>query len=121
MSKYRYKDYVCPQCWQKITKCKCKYQSWALIMIDEAIQDAIKILNNKRLKTEYCCAGHYKGEGAYTEIQVQFFKKPNSYPEGWTNRDRNIWYGFEPRNENEFKEIQKREIENLIKWANSNP
>lgn len=86
-------------------------------MIDAPIQKAIKILNDNGKTTRYCCAGHYRGENKFCEIQVLFFKAVDSAPDGWKKSKENICYDFFPKNIEEFKAIQEKEINKLIEWG----
>ena len=54
-----YKRYVCSSCYRQITECTCEHLPWQLLQIDEAIQDHIRILNEKGYYTKACCEGHY--------------------------------------------------------------
>ena len=117
---YHYKDYVCPKCFRQITKCNCERQSWHLIMIDYAIQEAIKTLNDNGLITAFCCAGHYKKPHKMVEIQVKFAHKIKNAPEGWKiNNNNNIYFDFHPKSREEFEIVQNKEIQKLIEWGNN--
>lgn len=54
-----YKNYVCPNCFEQIDKCKCKSLPWNLIQIDIGIQETVRELNKKGYRTVYCCESHY--------------------------------------------------------------
>ena len=56
--KLRNKDFVCPYCFNNITKCDCNNYIEYLIRIDRNIQEHIRILNDKGYKTRFCCEGH---------------------------------------------------------------
>lgn len=88
-------------------------------MIDAPIQEAIKILNDNGRKTMYCCAGHYRGSGELCEIQVVFTSFTDSAPKGWKkNYERGIvYFDFRPKDKEEFRTIQEREINKLIEWG----
>lgn len=88
-------------------------------MIDEPIQKAIKILNDKGITTRFCCSGHFDN-GKYTEIQVKFRNNIDNAPLGWkiSNGD-NIYFPIKSKSKEEFIQIQTREIQNLIDWAKS--
>ena len=69
-SKALYKNYVCPICFRQLPECTCPFfPPWSLIMIDEGIQDCVRILNEKGYTTSGSCEGHYTGKiGANTGI-----------------------------------------------------
>lgn len=114
--KKSYKDYVCPKCFSKIDECKCQTQSYTLLMIDEPIQKAIKILNEKLYYTEACCAGHYQ-RSKLSSMYIYFSFFPNSMPQGWIKSGNGIYYNFKPQSKKEFVEIQTRELAKLNKWV----
>lgn len=88
-------------------------------MIDAPIQKAIKTLNENDKKTMYCCAGHYRGPNELCEIQVMFVDVVDSAPKGWKkNYERgNIYFDFRPKDKEDFRTIQEREINKLIEWG----
>ena len=120
-----WKSFVCPKCFNQINNCTCKFIPDYLIGIDEEMQYAIKILNQKRYVTQYCCCGHTNvktEDGKYfLSMYIQFANNIDivSVPDGW-NKDRNnaiyskIYY---PKTKKLFYEIQKQELEKLNKWV----
>ena len=58
-TKAAYMNYVCGRCFHKLHECTCAFAPWTLIMIDEGIQDCVRILNEKGYQTTGCCEGHY--------------------------------------------------------------
>lgn len=114
--KKSYKDYVCPKCFFKIDKCNCQTQSYTLLMIDEPIQKAIKILNEKLYYTESCCAGHYQ-RSKLSSMYICFSFFPSNIPQDWIKSGNGIYYNFKPQNKKEFVETQIRELAKLNSWA----
>lgn len=117
MSK-RYKDYVCPNCFKRLTQCNCNSAPWELIQIDAKIQDAIRVLNGKGYYTRYSCEGHYNGKKGVVEGYILFDVTPNNCPQGWRKSKNRIYYHVKPMSKKEFIEEQEKNIEALNKWAN---
>lgn len=113
------KNYVCPRCWQRIEHCTCDYAPYNLIMIDEALQEAIRTLNYKGYYTEASCAGHYYKSDATVSIYISFYQwQINIIPEGWKHIGKGIYYFFIPKTKAEFKILQTNEINKLLNWIN---
>lgn len=110
----RQKDYVCPNCFERVNKCRCKNESYYLIMIDFPLQEIIKTLNNKGYKTVSCCAGHK--EKAKSCLFIMFAKPIESFPEGFTMDKNNcIRYWF--KDKSDYKAEQEKALQSLKKWC----
>lgn len=136
MSKYHnYKDYVCNNCFYQLDKCNCAFDPLVLIQIDENIQYAVRLLNEKGYATECCCEGHYddKIKGGYIYISFAQRYAPHVFPDGWKiSRDNNKYHPtisvgmriksnskIESRRKKQFEAKKKEAINNLNKWADS--
>lgn len=108
-------DYVCPKCFNQIENCVCKYQPYSLIWIDEQLQYAIKILNQKGYITGSCCEGHF--EDYKKRIFIAFVNSINSCPNDWKLNHNLIYYDIKTNDNLEFEQMQKEEIEKLNKWV----
>ena len=108
----RQRNYVCPNCFERINKCKCKIQSYYLIMIDYPLQEIIKTLNNKGYKTISCCAGHK----AKSCLFVMFAKPIGSLPVGFVMDKNNcIRYWF--KDKSDYKAEQEKALQSLKNWC----
>lgn len=86
MRKINYTDYVCDKCFYQLPDCKCyKFIAPTLIEVDEKIQYAVRVLNQKGWKTRYSCEGHFDEDDQVGQIYIAFDKdvKLPSAPEGW--------------------------------------
>lgn len=119
MIKHTAKDYVCPKCFNRINKCICNYSTDNLIMIDYKIQNAIKILNQKKYYTTACCEGHYRGKNIDTSIYITFKNIPLTIPYNWHKSRNGFYYYIKPKNKKQFKEEQKTGLENLYTWIST--
>lgn len=67
---------VCPECWNLLEECSCRNLPNRAIQIDGGIYPAVRDLNRKGYKTNFCCEGHWREAyncycGAYL-----LFRKP---------------------------------------------
>ena len=113
------KNYVCPNCFEQINKCKCSDSGYYIIMVDYKMQYAIRGLNNKHYYTSACCEGHYQKNNTI-KAYILFKNKPVSCPVGWRYK-RNGLYFDSPivTNKKKFIELQNEAINNLNKWVDS--
>ena len=120
MRRIRAKDYVCPNCFQRPSKCKCDFIPWHLVMIDEKLQYAIQVLNRKHYLTEACCEGHFKkGQKVYMYISFAHGEAPG-IPEGWKSSSRgNINYCLKADTKDDFEKQKNIGLEILNKWVDS--
>lgn len=109
------KDYVCPLCFNQIENCTCIYPSFTLIMIDNQIQDAVRILNQKGYRTMDSCEGHI--ENMIPNTYISFYEPIKSAPVGFTNEGKVIRKIYSCDNKKTFNKEKKEAIENLNKWA----
>lgn len=115
-----YRNYVCPYCFYQINKCICKvYPPYALIQIDEGIQEIVRELNRKGYKTKYSCEGHF--DYSYN-IYIKFYEKYNfpKLPKGFTKSDFVIEHIMtETDNEDKFNQEKKEYLSLLKEWVKS--
>ena len=114
----QYKNYVCPNCFEKINHCQCEKTPETLIMIDSKMQYAIKILNQKYYYTQACCEGHYNKHNLICTY-IYFKRKINSCPIGWKKRGLGIYFDYNIKSKKDFAEQQKKAINNLNTWVDS--
>lgn len=121
----RYKDYVCPVCYNTLDSCTCKNQPWRLIMIDKNMQEIIRTLNKKGYITTNCCESHYNRT---ISIYVQFldvYEFPN-LPDTFTlSRDKkSVGYRFTAKDRKTlegYEKLKAEKIDIFKKWANDLP
>lgn len=127
-----YRDFVCSKCLRQLPECKCEYNYYGLINIDEGIQDTIRILNEKKYTTTGCCEGHYRNENDLEYVgndiifvsfafNVKFDKEPIDFK--WNNRKNMYYYELKSRGKTK-EEYYKDKIEHLkilLDWAESLP
>jgi hypothetical protein len=96
-------------------------------MIDRNIQEHIRILNEKRYKTCYCCEGHYDPICAsiYISFANDYKVNENSIiPDGFrlSNKNRTLTYTFKRRiSEEEFQTIKEQKLKELLEWSKNLP
>jgi hypothetical protein len=127
-SKKMYEEYVCPDCFNTVDKCVCKiYPPRHIIHIDKDIQEHIRILNQKGYKTVFSCSSHWKDyKNSVTEIYIYFVNwvEFSNIPYGFTKDTKHniIRYKYSKNlSDEEFKQIQKEQLYNLLKWCNELP
>ena len=119
---YKYRDYVCPYCFNQVDKCKCKQKPESLVMIDKNLQSAIRTLNQKGYKTFGCCEGHFYRHDVEHYILFHQTVELDSIPSGFkkANHYKKISYRYHDRNNEENFELEKQKaIENLNEWIDS--
>lgn len=124
-SKAAYINYVCPYCWNTLNKCTCSlFPPYHLILIDENIQEHIRILNEKGYRTMGCCEGHDKVcISTYIAFARDYFKDED-IPIGFKyNRKRKIVsYTYSTKlSKDDMKELKKKKIEALLEWCKNLP
>lgn len=65
-----YRQYVCSSCFRQLTECTCSTLPRDLIHMDEAIQDHVRLLNEKGYYTSGSCEGHYRDGRADLTLQI---------------------------------------------------
>lgn len=116
-SKKNSKNYVCPICFNQIQNCTCIYPSYNLIMVDNRIQEAVRVLNQKGYTTVDSCEGHF--ENMIPNTYISFVKRINSTPIGFENEGRVIRKIYNCSNKNSFEKEKREAIKNLNDWANN--
>lgn len=100
--------YVCYTCFKRVNECTCEfYPPTSLIMIDEAMQDIVRIMNEKGFRTMGCCESHYKGVCQCIYVAIGSFKyEITTFPEGF------VWNRYRHSLAHEYKRnISKEEFE----------
>lgn len=118
LKNHKYIDYVCPQCFNQLPNCTCKFDSYNLIMIDNEIQYAIRELNKKNIYTETCCGGHYNNEyKEATSTYISFTSTPKTMPKNWKRRSNTLYYKFNVDNVDDFDKEKIKAINELNNWV----
>lgn len=92
-----------------------------LILVDEPLQKAIQKLNDAKLYTVDCCAGHFEDE--IPNMYISFFKKINNAPQQFKLEKNNTVIRHIYKNlksKTEFRKEQEEILENLNEWINEN-
>ena len=117
-----FSGYVCPKCFRQVDACTCERGSQHLIQIDEGVQDAVRILNEKGYPTRYCCESHY--QSVNTQVYVSFGQEWGfqTLPEGFAyNRThRMVLHRYNPRlTQEQFDAEKQRSLKALLDWCTS--
>lgn len=124
MRKY-YKNYVCPQCFEQLSKCKCDNYPQRLLHIDLNIQKIIRDLNKKGYKTLGCCEGHFEKHDAefYVIMNYDLEKDFSELPIGFKKYRRlptsayKIYHMYEhTENKDVFEKEKKECIDSFNNW-----
>lgn len=59
------REYVCPHCFNQIDECSCDVLPGHLVLIDEGVQEHVRILNEKGYATMFCCESHSVHQNLY--------------------------------------------------------
>lgn len=124
-SKKIIESYVCPYCWHKVYECTCYvYPPYSLIMIDENIQEIIRILNNKGYATLACCESHYlESYSIYILFSQPYnFKCPSGFK--LSRNGSMISHVFTKAENKTIETYEKAKAENLntlLEWSESLP
>ncbi len=125
-SKKVMENYVCPNCWNQVQSCTCKfYPPWQLIMIDVNIQEIVRILNQKGYTTIGCCESHYDGNSnLYVAFNMRYddIGLPDgfSYAKGKTSVNY-LFKKAERENRELYDKVKAGKLDALLKWAQSLP
>lgn len=119
-----YKRYVCYRCFKRVNECTCKfYPPHSLIMIDEGVQDAVRMLNEKGFGTIGCCESHYKGVCQCIYVAFAEVNPPSpNLPEGfkWLKSKRSIIHEYNRHITAEDFEVEKtKHLKILREWADT--
>lgn len=120
--KKMYENYVCPDCWNQVQDCTCKYfPPWHLIMVDVEMQEIVRVLNNKGYVTNGSCSSHYNGNSI---MYISFITPYESIglPDGFSyaKGKTSIVYSFkkkERENKALYEEIKAQKINTMLEWA----
>jgi hypothetical protein len=123
-NKNAYMNFVCPNCYNKVNKCVCEtFPPYHLILIDENIQEHIRILNEKGYRTMYCCEAHCVASNTYITFVENYFNEvamPNEFK--YDSKKRTISHIYSAKMTKEEFEITKRKnLITLLEWCNSLP
>ena len=126
-NKEAYLNYVCPNCWNTLDKCICNlFPPYHLILIDQGIQEHIRVLNNKGYHTIGCCEGHRDVcISTYISFAQDYFTVEIELPKGfiYNANKRIIVHEYKSRNltKDEFEEEKSQHIERLLLWCRKLP
>ena len=121
-----YRDYVCPNCFNTLEDCECELRPYSLIMIDNGIQEHIRVLRSKGYVTTGCCESH---EEICISIYISFVKDYGfgttiSLPEGFIfNKKKNaIIYDFSKKlSREELRSEKENKLNALLEWCMNLP
>ena len=123
-SKAAYINYVCPYCWYTLNKCICDlFPPYHLILIDQNIQEHIRILNEKGYYTMACCEGHMKDcVGIYISFVDNYFVD-TGVPEGfkYDKKRKIVSYYSKKLTKEKAEEIKTEKLNTLLEWCKSLP
>ena len=111
------KNYVCPICFNQIQNCTCIYPSYNLIMVDNRVQEAVRVLNQKGYITVDSCEGHF--ENIVPNTYISFVNKIQSAPAGFNNEGKVVRKIYHCSSKNVFEKEKREAIKNLTDWANN--
>lgn len=125
------REYVCPHCFNRIDKCSCDALPAHLVLIDEGVQEHVRILNEKGYATMYCCESHSVHQNLYIAFAYAHgFGSVLPGPEGFKCRDggRTVerTYGKDSRarkkmTHEQFEAEKKASLDSLLEWAKTLP
>lgn len=121
-----YKDYVCPNCFNTLNNCDCKFRPYGLILIDGGIQEHIRTVRNKGYVTTGCCESH---EEECISIYISFgvdygFGREIPLPNGYkyNKNKRAVIYDFNQKLSKEEKMVEKQHrLAILLEWCKNLP
>ena len=121
-----YKDFVCPNCFYTLDKCKCDINPYHLIQIDSKIQEHIRILKRKGYITIGSCEGHKEicnyiyisfnkdyGFGTIIPLPNEFSFYKKKYMMSYELK-RNL-------SDDEMENIKDKKLKELLEWCKSLP
>lgn len=117
-SYWDYENYVCPVCFKRLEDCTCEFHPWHLINIDKAMQEPVRILNDKGYKTQYCCEGHKPQDSAYIAFPLGYM--PKTMPKGFRHKNMpdGIYYKYKNgTSASEFAKEKNRMLSALLEWC----
>ena len=129
MRKY-YKYYVCPHCFEQISKCKCEVYPQNLLHIDINLQKPIREINKKGYRTLGCCEGHFDKHDTelYIVINLDMDKDFAELPQGFKSYRQlpssayKIYYEYQSNEDEENFELEKQNsINRLNAWIDAMP
>ena len=126
MLKKRMKDYVCEVCFYQLKSCKCVGGSpYRMIMIDEEIQEHIRILKDKKYITTGSCAGHQEiCFCTYISFAIDYDFGSMQLPKDfvYNKKRRTITYEYQRGLSKEcFKKLRKEKLNDLLEWCRTLP
>lgn len=124
-SKAAYINYVCPYCWHTLNKCVCDlFPPYHLILIDEKVQEHIRILNEKGYHTTGSCEGHGKVcITTYISFARDYFENTN-IPDGfeYNKKKKVIRYTYSTKlSKEKMEEVKNKKLEILLEWCKNLP
>lgn len=121
---HTYDNYVCPNCFHQLPECTCidAMPPYTLVWIDKAIQDHVRILNEKGYYTKFCCEGH--DENDYADIMFKKYCEPktNDLPDGFKyNKKYNRIESAKYKDLDGGYKAKEKYLNTLLKWCNELP
>ena len=127
-----YGEHVCPHCFNRINECLCGgLLPGHLILIDEGIQEHVRILNEKGYATDYCCESHGACDNLYISFVYAYgFGETLPSPGGFRCKQRGKLvervYGKDSRarkrmTQEQFEAEKKASLDSLLEWAKALP
>ena len=122
-----YLNYVCPNCFNKVYDCRCigDLMPFHLIMIDNGIQEHVRILNQKGYITLDSCECHSKSCNTYISFRRDYgFGTTLPIPEGFKKLNKNsavsTMYDTNMTDE-EFEKKKQENLNVLLEWCKALP
>lgn len=122
-----YENYVCPTCFNKLYECSCKHGllPHTLLMIDEGVQEHVRLLNKKGYITLDSCESHNKYGNLYISFVYDYgFGKSVMLPNGFKKLNKNhavsIMYD-QNLSDKEYEDKKQEYLETLLHWCEDLP
>lgn len=125
-------EYVCARCFRKPDECACGNSlPEELVVIDEGIQEHVRILNEKGYTTSYCCESHSPHGNLYIQFQsARGLEALPPLPSGFRSKYRGTIvehvYGKDSRTRKKmtteaFEQEKAESLTSLLEWCESLP
>ena len=130
--KPRLTEYVCASCFRRPDDCVCGDSlPESLLVIDEGIQEHVRILNEKGYETSYCCESHNPLGNLYIMFRsARGLEAAPPPPSGFKSKCRGVviehMYGKDSRarrkmTHEEFEREKEACLASLLEWCKSLP
>ena len=114
----KYKNYVCPNCFNILGQCKCGLKPYHLIMIDSKVQESVRILNEKGYITTGSCESHKE---ICLDIYISFNRNYNfeTLPDGFIYDKNKYAVVYKYRSKKDIENQKEQKLFALLEWCKS--